>query len=961
MPLHRSARFSSALLAAFLWLTAIGTCETIMVRAIDELTGGGISEATVILSGHGKREASDASGWIQVDVPEPGIYDATVSAGGYTSRRIRLELKEEEPSSRQEVYLKPIILELEAYEVKTSLTDDDKDRLAAREAIISMTQISGEELQDVSNETVADALKTVTGVNVNTEGGQIQGINIRGAGARQTRITVDGQSAAGGGGRGTTRGAAAVSQIPREFLSRVQVMKSPTPDKDADAIGGTIDMQTSKISASSRPRTSLSLRHSFAEAGETWGHRVNLAQALPIHLKKGRKLGVLLAINYSDSDFNMDLLGNTSQWRKKLFPATRERIPILGKFRIANSFGETSGLGLVLNADLQFSKTTHFYFKALWSERESLYSSIYHTYEFQRGNVLDLNTHYGEFSKMSLEQMFSERGSKNNSGSIVFGGSQRLGEWFLEESIGYSKATTKTPDYYSGTFKTGKLFDGKYDLRDNPRLPAVSLTRNGEPVTAEDLQDASLYRFTRYYETDLYADDAELAMIFNATRRWTNGDTRWTFKGGLKTRMRDAENDQERMRYQQPPGPKITLADVVGAPRDTTVFRGIYSIGPTWDSSAMSDYVASNPDKFFSKPTDMKVDSFGGDFSVKESIYASYAMIQRRSEKWTFVTGLRLERTDSDTKGYETIVKTDENGNPDVEINEVTPKNIYYRWFPGAHLLFRPGKKVAFRGSVTRTLQRPDFRDLSPSTRVYVSTRRIRSGNPDLKPFDAKAADLGMDFVLNKWSSASVGVFYKYIEDFIVDVEEKELFLGQEFTRDRPENGSPAEILGIECAWSMSLGFLPSPLDKLSLSANYIATDSKADYPGYEAVTIMLPDQVKETFNGSVRWSYNDWSISLRSRYKGIRLRDLIQPGRNEYDAGYWSHSASISYKLNDAVSLSLSLANLNRPDRYTYLTENFRMTDNREGSRSGSLGISIRWSPNPSPSTSKGEGGDKN
>ncbi|MEX0321299.1 MAG: TonB-dependent receptor [Puniceicoccaceae bacterium] len=959
MPLHRSARLSSVILAALCWLPVTGVCDIIMVRAIDELTGSGIAEASLVLSGHGKREESDASGWIQVEVPEPGIYDATISAGGYTSRRIRLELHTNAPSSRQQVFLKPIILELDAFEVNTELTDEDKDRIAAREAIISMNQISGEELQDVANESVADALGTVAGVNINKEDGNVQGINIRGAGAKQTRITVDGQSAAGGGGRGTTRGAGAVSQIPREFLSRVEVMKAPTPDKDADAIGGTIDMQTTKISSSNTPRTSLALRHSFAQAGETWGHRINIAHAQPFQLKKGRKLGMLLAVNFSDSDFNTDLLGNTNQWRKKYFPATKERIPHLGKFRIANSFGYSTGFGLVFNADLQLSKNHHYYFKALRGERDSKYSSIYHSYEFQRGKVLDLTTHTGEFSKMSLEQLFSERESKSTSGSMVLGGSQRLGKWLLEESIGFSFATTDTPVYLSGSFKTGKLFDGSYDLRDNPRLPTVSLTRNGEPVTAEDLQDPSLYRFSRYYETDLYADDAELAMIFNATRRWTNGKTRWMFKGGLKTRMREAETDQERMRY-NPIGKRITIADVPGAPHDATVFRDLYSIGPTWDPDAMQDYVRNNPDKFYSRDVDIKVDSFGGDYSVKESIYASYAMLQRRTDKWTLVSGLRLERTDSVTKGYETIVGKDEQGNATVEINEITPKNIYYRWFPGGHFLYRPNRKIVVRGSLTRTLQRPDFRDLSPSTRVYVSTKRIRSGNPELRPFDAKAADFGIDFVINKWSSASVGVFYKYIEDFIVDVEEEVIFLEQDFTKDYPVNGSPAELTGLECAWSWSLGFLPAPLDKLSLSANYTITDSTADYPGHEAVTIMLPDQVKETLNASVRWSYKDWSISVRSRFKGVRLSDLIEPGRNEYDAGYWSHSASLSYKLNDAVSFSLSLSNLNRPDRYTYLTEEFRMTDNREGSRSASLGINIRWSPKPAPATSKGEGGEK-
>jgi outer membrane cobalamin receptor len=62
---------------------------------------------------------------------------------------------------------------------------------------------------------------------------------------------------AGGGGRGTTRGAGAMGQIPKEFLNRVQVMKAPTPDMDADAIGGTVDLQTSRVAKTKKPRTTM--------------------------------------------------------------------------------------------------------------------------------------------------------------------------------------------------------------------------------------------------------------------------------------------------------------------------------------------------------------------------------------------------------------------------------------------------------------------------------------------------------------------------------------------------------------------------------------------------------------------------------------------------------------------------------------------------------------------------------
>jgi TonB-dependent receptor len=917
--------------------------DQVTVRAIDQLTGQGIGEASLSLSSIGRREAADAAGWIQIQEIEAGIYDGMISAPGYAGRHLRIEVRPGGPSHKMEVFLSPIVHELAEFEVTTELDDRDRDAIAERGSITPMNQISGDELKDVTDEHLGDTLEKIAGVTVSSEDGNVSGINIRGAGPKQTRVTLDGQSLAGGGGRGTTRGAGAMGRIPREFLDRVQVMKAPTPDMDADAIGGTVDLQTSRVARSKKARSTMSYRGGFQEAGETYSHRFNLARAQPISLgKDDQRMGILIALNAEDGDNNGDEIRVLNQWPLRNSPDTGERVRTLARLRAGKRINHNKGYGLVLNTDLQLNRNHHFQLKGMWNSRTQSQSSQFNTVEFIRGKIISLEPGKGRFENIVLEKQFFERLQENASGSIVLAAEHKFGDWRLDESIGFSIATNDSDGATNALFRTGKVFDGSYDVTSSTSLPRIELSSDGQVLNAEDLADPEPYEFFRYDLIDDWAEDKETALRANLERKWKTEKTEWLFKGGIKARLRDAVNDQDKLKFNANEGFQLTE---VYAPGEPTVFRGNYPSGPSWSAAAMQDRFLEHADDFLYDPNDALLDSFGSDFSVSESIYATYGMIQRESEKWIFITGLRLERTESETRGYETVTMKDDSGERLVEVNSVSISDTYDKLFPGLHFLYRPTPKLILRASATRTLQRPDFRDLSPSMRVNLDNKWIRSGNPDLEPFDAKAVDVGADFVLNGWGSVSLGLFYKRIDDFIVDIKEETEYLGEPgFTRSHPINGSPADLLGLEVAWSSQLAFLPGALEETSLSVNYTLTDSTAAYPGHEGEIIMLPDQIRQSLNLSLRWKHGNWTISLRTRYRGLQLKDLTEPGQDQFNAGFWSHSASIGYKLNDTLSFSLGMANLNRPDRSSYQGIPSQPVATREGSRSVNIGLNLKF-----------------
>jgi TonB-dependent receptor len=928
-----------------LWLGILPltlSAQRVQVRVVDATTGMGIADAVLVVSGLGQTASSDLAGWIHIDTLAGGMYDGMIRATGYASRPIRLNLPHESTAQPIEVILSPQVYDLAPFTVAAQLSDEDRDAAASRNAVAPVDQISGDALRDVADSTIGDTLERIAGVTTSSEDGSLSGISIRGAGASQTRVTLDGHTAAGGGGRGATRGARTVGQIPREFLQRVQVTKAPTPDMDADAIGGTVDFQTSRIAGTTQPRTSVTLRSAYNEYAGDFGHRAGITHAQPLPLGSAdRRLGLLIGLNTERNKGTVETLNILNQWPLRVSPSTGEPTRVLTRLRAGQRQSASQGYGLMFNSDLQLNRNHQFHLKAMWSENHASSASAFLTTEFIRGTIVDLLPQAAEFRNLQLEKQFVDRRQTSRSSSLVLGSDHTVGEWRFDTAIGYAAASTRAPDSRNATFRTARVFDGGYVL--DGGLPEIAVRRQGVVMSPADLADASLYPFVRYDLIDDQAADSELTLRFNATRAWQSAHAKWMVKSGLKSRIRDAYNDRERTMY-SPRGAPFSLSDVA-APGQVAVYRDAYAIGPAWSAAALESRFRQYPAAFAADEPSSLLDGFAGDFGVAETIYAAYTMAQRTAGRWTVIGGLRVEHTDSATEGYQATTRLDANRQRIVDVQPIAIASNYTRLFPGVHALYRAGNQWTARASVTRTLQRPDFRDLSPSMRVNLDERRIRSGNPELHPFDAKAVDLGADWMVGPWSAVSLGLFYKRIDDFIVDVEQEVTYLDEPgFVRAMPVNGSPADLLGIESALRLQLGFLPAPWSDLDFTVNYTLTDSRAAYPGAPGVTVMLPDQVRETFSIAARWRLNNWTINLRSHYRGLRLQQLVRPGDDQFTAPVWNHSLSLNYRLNNDVTFACSAAALSAPDGISFLGDPLHLTAARAGSRTFSLQVNIRF-----------------
>ena len=167
-------------------------------------------------------------------------------------------------------------------------------------------------------------------------------------------------------------------------------------------------------------------------------------------------------------------------------------------------------------------------------------------------------------------------------------------------------------------------------------------------------------------------------------------------------------------------------------------------------------------------------------------------------------------------------------------------------------------------------------------------------GNPSLKPYRAWNLDAGGEWYFAREAVVSAGVFYKTVEDFIVNAEFKNGTFNDVPYDEAviPINGDEAEIFGVELNYQQSLTFLPEPFDGLLVSFNYTYTDAEGDVLGR---TIPLPASSKHNHTAVLGYEKGPISLRLAASYRDEYLdevRGSAQEDRYVKDHLQWDASA---------------------------------------------------------------------
>ncbi|WP_066093917.1 TonB-dependent receptor [Xanthomonas massiliensis] len=316
---------------------------------------------------------------------------------------------------------------------------------------------------------------------------------------------------------------------------------------------------------------------------------------------------------------------------------------------------------------------------------------------------------------------------------------------------------------------------------------------------------------------------------------------------------------------------------------------------------------------------------FSDVYGVKEKNYAAYVQANFEGDAWSGNIGLRYVKTNSDIR-YNQALAVDSGipgaitGSAFGDYLPVTVDNDYSKLLPSANIKFDLAKDLVARVAASQTLTRPDYSALAGSLSLDDLTHTGSGGNPKLKPLVSSNFDASLEWYFAPRALLAGSVFYMKMKDY-VDVGGSQVIQYKDqqashaagtdvysaYTVTVPVN-TDAKVKGVELTYQQPLG------EFFGVNLNYTYADGDTDTGTpvfgtskntYNAAAYFENDR----FSARVSWSYRDKFYAGASRATPY------------YQDDFGTLSASLGWKINDTLSITLDGLNLNNP-KYKYYTD---------------------------------------
>ena len=296
-------------------------------------------------------------------------------------------------------------------------------------------------------------------------------------------------------------------------------------------------------------------------------------------------------------------------------------------------------------------------------------------------------------------------------------------------------------------------------------------------------------------------------------------------------------------------------------------------------------------------------------YLADHNIYASYLMLDLPiTLKWQVMTGVRLESSDQTVTTYDPFSAS----RKEIEANLGT-----LDWLPGLNVTYRLTERMNLRLAASRTITRPDFRELAPFEFTDFVGGRTILGNPDLDRTQIDNFDFRWETFPQIGGILAVSAFYKRFQKPIEQIVQP-----QAEVRITYENAEGANNYGLELEARQNLGVLTEALRQFSINTNAALISSQVVLPEDAGIQTSserpLQGQCPYIVNVSVGFEDPNWGISSALAYNicGRRLSEVGNHGVPDvYEQPRGQLDASFSRMVANYFKFSVSAKNLLDPD----------------------------------------------
>ena len=316
-----------------------------------------------------------------------------------------------------------------------------------------------------------------------------------------------------------------------------------------------------------------------------------------------------------------------------------------------------------------------------------------------------------------------------------------------------------------------------------------------------------------------------------------------------------------------------------------------------------------------------------GNYHARENVTSAFFRFdQNLGKKIKMMAGLRMEATHIKYNGWNWNVADDKDETETLE-STGNHKNSYVNWLPSLLFKYDVNDDLKLRASFTETLSRPKYSALIPCVNINRSDNELVMGNSDLTPTISYNFDLSADYYFKSVGLISAGIFYKKINDFIVDqVIGDYTYQNNEYKKfTQPKNAGDADLLGVELAYQRDFGFIAPALKCIGFYGTYTYTHTQVNNFNFEGreneKDLSLPGSPEHTANASLYFEKKGFNVRFSYNYASSFIDEMGEVAALDryYDAvSYMDLNASYTFGKKIKTTFYADATNLlNQPLRY--------------------------------------------
>lgn len=957
---------------------------------VDKKTGELLIGVAISVDGTTTGTISDLDGKYILTL-SPGIYNIAAQYLSYQKKVVSgVEVK------AGEIYTLNFDLEADAKEIKEVVVEA-KRQTNTDAAIISIQKkayaiqdgISAQQLAKVGSNNAAESLRQMTGANV--EDGKF--MVMRGLGDRYSLTQLNGLNMAS---TDPYRNSSSLDIIPARMIDNLITLKTFTPDMPGNFSGGLMNITTKsfpeKLEVTVNATTTYNTETSFKDFRTT--KEKSKAQFLGYE-GKVREIPELLL---NDSVTNLMTPGMYVKARGVSIRFDENNTKFDANDTIRQIFNETSKsfnpnyTPKIKKAPMGYNISASIGNKyKLFKKDLGVFLSLSHIREFQNYNNAIINTYRAEQGRpdLFLYQGLNENRSNesanlgallnvayklnnfntiianviyNNDGEIMSreqsgsfeGQVSNFNKVFNVKAQEFTRRQTITPQLFTrhvipiaknAEIQTAFSFTNSIQREPNLRYMAYSTLEDSIGVYNEndELIDVildTLYsidnsEYSNPFQFFRYLTDKQYQAKFDYTQPFgENGKHK--IKAGYYYTGLNRNFEEYRFQWERTNAPSSISLDSYNGDIDAFFDESNFGI---IDTQIRADTVYRYTTGFF-YVKDFRDRNF---YTGEQRIHAGYVMGIISAADWMkIIGGIRIEATEMLAVSRDTAVPA----------GSISQKD----WLPSLGMIFKLNDKMNIRVQGSKTLARPNLRELAPFEQFDTKNGFFLLGNPDLKQTSIWNADLRWEMFPRSGELIAISLYYKKFFNPIVKQYNVTTIPELRFI-----NIDEAFVVGTELEFRKKLDFMWSKLKDFNFGANFSYIYSRYNIPQKEVEASQIVDpeynQTTRPFNGQPPYIIN-LILGYDSEKLGLEVTGYFNvSGRTLYSISlsgtpdiYEEPRPALSFKVvkNFAkhFNVSLQARNLLDPDYarthefrgQTFFAESFRI------GRSFQLGFGFKF-----------------